>query len=406
MDLRQTAEQIFPELAQKQRTFLIAGVVGLAVSLAGFAMDAEHFYQAYLIGYMFVLGLTLGGLGFTMIHQLSGGAWGVVARQSLGAASRVLPLLTALFFPIVVGMPHLYEWTHADKVAADPILQGKALYLNTNAFIMRAVIYFAVWNGLVFLLNKLSADQDRTGDPAVALKMQRVSGIGMLLFVLTVTFASFDWLMSRDPHWFSTIYGALVLAGQALITLAFQIIVLVWLSKKKPMSQALTATYLHDLSTLMFGFTVVWAYFSFSQYLIIWSGNLPEEILWYIHREQSGWFALSFVLVLFHFIVPFAILLSRHNKRAGQVVTKVAALIILARLLDLFWLIAPETGETHGFSLTWMDLLVPAALLSVWVSFYFGQLRKRPLLPIHDLQFEDALGPIFAHAGSDAGAAH
>lgn len=287
MALRETADQIFPELAQNQRNFLLAGGAGVAVSAVGYATNPAQFFPAHLLAYMLVLGLSLGALAFTMIHQLTGGAWGVVARQSLGAATRVLPSLTVLFVPIIIGMPHLYEWTHADVVAHDEILRGKAAYLNTTFFIVRAAFYFAVWNGLAFVLNTWSKEQDETANPALPLRMQRLSAGGLLLYAFTMTFASFDWIMSRDPHWFSTIYGALIMVGQGLITLAFQIIILTWLARRKPMSDALTTTYLHDLANLMFGFTVLWAYMSFSQYLIIWSGNLPEEITWYLDRMQG-----------------------------------------------------------------------------------------------------------------------
>ena len=308
MALRETADQIFPELAQNQRTFLLAGGAGLVVSAVGYATNPAQFFPAYLLAYMLVLGLSLGALAFTMIHQLTGGAWGVVARQSLGASTRVLPYLTVLFVPIIIGMPHLYEWTHADVVAHDEILQGKAAYLNTTFFIVRAAFYFAVWNGLAFMLDKWSKEQDETANPALPLRMQRLSAGGLLLYAFTMTFASFDWIMSRDPHWFSTIYGALIMVGQGLIALAFQIIILTWLARRKPMSDALTTTYLHDLANLMFGFTVLWAYMSFSQYLIIWSGNLPEEITWYLDRMQGGWTALGVTLVIFHFAAPIQVI--------------------------------------------------------------------------------------------------
>lgn len=404
MALRETADQLVPELAQSQRTFLLAGAAGAVISAIGYVTNQEQFFSSYLMGYMLVLGLTLGALGFAMMHQLSGGAWGVVARQSLGAASRVLPVLTILFIPIIIGMPHLYEWTHEDIVANDPILLGKQPYLNTSFFIIRAAIYFAVWNGLAFFLNKWSKEQDETANPALPLRMQRLSSGGLLAFALCVTFASFDWVMSRDPHWFSTIYGALVMVGMGLVTLAFQIISLTWLAKRKPMSDALTPTYLHDLANLMFAFTVLWAYMSFSQYLIIWSGNLPEEIMWYLHREAPGWVPLGIALVLFHFALPFFLLLMRGIKRNPGLVRKVAMMMIFARLLDLFWLIAPETHH-DGLTISWMDLVVPATLFALWVGVYMQQLRKRPLLPVHDPQFDEALGAVFARA-EHSGAAH
>ncbi|MGE3958997.1 MAG: hypothetical protein AB7H96_19950 [Vicinamibacterales bacterium] len=410
MALRETADQLIPELAQKQRTFLLAGAAGLVVSAVGYATNPAQFFPAYLLAYMLVLGLSLGALAFSMVHQLSGGAWGVVSRQSLGAASRVLPYLTLLFIPIILGMHHLYEWTHEDVVANDPILQGKAAYLNTNFFIIRAVIYFAVWNALAFLMNKWSKEQDETANPELPLRMQRLSSGGLLLHVICMTFASFDWIMSRDPHWFSTIYGALVMVGQGLVTLAFQIIILTWLAQRKPMSTALTTTYLHDLANLMFGFTVLWAYMSFSQYLIIWSGNLPEEITWYLDRMQGGWTALGVTLVVFHFATPFFLLLMRGIKRNAGLVRKVAMLIIVARVLDLFWLIAPEKHHEGGAislmeAISWMDVVIPVALFALWIGLYMQQLRQRPLLPVHDPQFEEALGPAFAHA-DNPGTAH
>lgn len=395
MALRETAEQIFPELAQNQRKFLLAGAAGAVVSAIGYVSNPEQFFTSYLMAYMLVLGLTLGALAFAMIHQLSGGAWGVVARQSLGAASRVIPYLTILFIPIILGMSHLYEWTHADIVANDEILKGKAAYLNTQFFIVRAVIYFAVWNGLAFFLNKWSKEQDETGDTALPLRMQRLSSGGLLLHAICMTFASFDWVMSRDPHWFSTIYGALIMVGQGLVTLAFQIIILTWLARRKPMSDALTPTYLHDLANLMFAFTVLWAYMSFSQYLIIWSGNLPEEIMWYLHREAPGWVPLGILLVIFHFAAPFFLLLMRGIKRNAGRVRKVAMLIIFARLIDLFWLIAPETHH-EGLVVSWMDIVLPVTLLALWVGLYMQQLRQRPLLPVNDPQFNEALGPVLA----------
>jgi hypothetical protein len=355
------------------------------------------------MGYLLVLGVTLGSLGLLMIHQLSGGAWGVVSRQTLGAASRVLPYLTVLFVPIVVGMPHLYEWTHADIVAADAILRGKQAYLNTPFFIIRAVVYFAIWNGLALILNRWSKEQDETGNPALPLRMQRVSAGGLLLYVLTMTLASFDWIMSRDPHWFSTIYGALIIVGQGLTAFAVLIITLSWLSRRQPMSQALTPTYLGDLAGLMFAFVILWAYMSFSQYLIIWSGNLPEEIMWYLHRLQSGWQFVGMALVVFHFALPFVLLLMRGIKQNPTLISRVAMAIIVARVIDLFWLVAPET-HTEGLTVSWMDLVLPITLLAIWVGLYLQQLRQRPVLPLNDPQFEEALGPAFAHANH--GTAH
>jgi hypothetical protein len=391
MRLRQTADELIPELARHQQRFLIAGGGLAAVSLVGLFLSPAQFFQSYLMAYMFVLGATLGCLALGMIHQLSGGAWGVVTRRLIGAASRVIPILTVLFLPILLGMGYLYEWTHADVVAQDEVLTGKQLYLNVPFFIVRAVIYFAVWNGITYFLNKWSLDQDRTGDPRIARRMQVLSGGGLLAYGLTITFASFDWLMSLDPHWFSTIYGILIVGGQGLTALAFLIVALVWLSRRPPLNTIVAANHFHDLANLMLAFVMLWAYFSFSQYLIIYSANLPEEITWYMHRLHTSWRFIGVALVVFHFTVPFLILLSRRVKREPSMIVKVAAGILVLRLIDLFWLIAPEFHQER-LSVSWLDLVLPLALGALWVAFFLRELRGRAILPIYDPQFEEAVG--------------
>jgi hypothetical protein len=404
MRLTDTAEQHIPELAQKQRTFLMAGAAGAVLTAIGYFTNSHQFFQSYLMGYMLVLGLSLGSLGLAMIHQLSGGEWGIVIRRSAGAASRVIPVLTILFLPIVFGMHDLYEWTHPNW-AEPEVLAIKDKYLNVPFFLGRAAFYFVVWNVLVFLLNRWSLEQDR-GNREITRKMQAVSAAGIVLGGLCVTFAAFDWMMSIEPHWFSTIYGLLVIIGQLLASIAFQIVMLVWLSKRKPMSEVLQPIQLHDLGNLMLAFTIVWAYFSFSQYLIIWAGNLPEEIEWYVHRLFTGWKFLALALVLFHFFLPFFLLLQRAFKRAPQYILRVAVIVMLVRTLDMFWLIAPDFHK-DGFSISWMDVVIPATLFLIWLGCYFMQLRNRPLLPVNDPQFDERLGSYLAHAHlDDAKGAH
>jgi hypothetical protein len=328
-----------------------------------------------------------------MIHQLSGGAWGVVTRRIFGAASRVLPVLTLLYLPLLFGLHDLYEWTHHDVVEADPILSGKARYLNTPFFLARTALYFAVWNAIAYFLNHWSLEQDRSPDPRIARRMQLLSGGGLVAYGLTITFASFDWVMSLDPHWFSTIYGVLFMGGQGLTALAFLVIALAWLSRREPLNTIVVPAHFHDLGNLMLAFVMLWAYFSFSQYLIIYSGNLPEEITWYTRRLHTGWRVIGIGLIVFHFAVPFLILLSRAVKRNPQLLVKVAIGVIVARLIDLFWLIGPELHR-DGFVLTWLDVLLPLSLGCVWLGCFIWQLRGRPLLPLHDPQFHETLGPI------------
>ena len=405
MALKQTAGELIPELGRYQRRLLAAGAAGLLVSSAGWFFNPTQFFQSYLMAYLLCLGVTLGCLALGMVHQLSGGAWGVVTRRPIGAATRVMPVMTLLFIPVLIGMSRLYTWTDADVVARDEILQAKHLYLNVPFFLARTAFYFTAWNTVTYFLNAWSLEQDRTGDPRIARRMQRLSAIGLLVYVLTITFASFDWLMSIEPHWFSTIYGVLILGGQGLSAMAFLIIVLEWLSRRPPLDRVIVKAHFHDLGNLMLAFVMLWAYFSFSQYLIIWAGNLPHEISWYMHRLQTGWRTLGVALVVFHFVIPFALLLSRKMKREGHLIVKVAILILLVRLLDLFWLIAPEFHE-EGMSVSWLDVALPLSLGAIWTGCFIRQLRGRAILPVHDPEFDEALGRIIERGGERPSAAH
>jgi hypothetical protein len=388
-----TADAAIPALAGLQRRLLIAGAVGAAVSLVGALLNARQFFQSYLMAYMLCLGVTLGCLALGMVHQLSGGAWGVLIRRPIGAATRVLPIMTVLFLPVLAGMRALYPWTDATRVAADEVLQHKHLYLNVPFFLVRAAVYFGVWNLLTYLLNAWSLEQDRNPDPRLARRMQKLSAVGLLGYGLTITFASFDWLMSLEPHWFSTIYGVLIIGGQGLSAMALMIAVLVWLGRRPPLDRIVVPAHFHDLGNLMLAFVMLWAYFSFSQYLIIWAGNLPLEISWYQHRLQTGWRTVGVTLILFHFAVPFVVLLSRTVKRAPDLLIKVAIGILVLRLVDLFWLIAPEFHE-NGLVVHWLDVVLPLSMGALWLAAFVWQLRGRAILPVHDPQFDEALGAI------------
>jgi hypothetical protein len=391
--ITETADVAIPELKEWQRRLLVAGCVGAALSAVGFVLNAAQFLQAYLMAYMLWLGVTLGCLALGMIHQLSGGAWGVVIRRPIGAATRVLPIMTALFVPIALGMSRIYPWMNADLVARDEVLQHKHIYLNAPFFLVRAAIYFSAWNAISYVLNAWSLEQDRTGNPLLARRMQLLSGAGLVVYGVTVTFAAFDWMMSLEPHWFSTIYGVLIMGGQGLSSLAFLIVALAWLSRRAPLDRIVVAGHFHDLGNLMLAFVMLWAYFSFSQYLIIWAGNLPSEIGWYLHRMQTGWRPVAIALIVFHFAVPFVVLLSRAVKRHPDMLVRVAIAILVGRLVDLFWLIGPEFHE-HGIAVSWLDGVLPLTIGSLWAAGFIYQLRGRAILPVHDPEFDETLGRI------------
>jgi hypothetical protein len=379
-----------PAALTRVRTLALAvGVAGIALSVVGYLSSHEQFFKSYLLAYVFWIGVALGSLALSMVHHLSGGAWGVVIRRVLEAASRTLPFMAILFLPIAFGIHELYLWANPAEVAKDAILQHKAPYLNVTFFFARAAIYFVVWSALAFLLSKWSLDQEQ-GERGQALWMMRLSGGGLLAYAITILFMSVDWIMSLDPHWFSTIYGILFMGGQALSSLAFTIAVVVLLARTEPMSRVIAPAHLHDLGKLLLAFVMLWAYFSFSQFLIIWSANLPEEIPWYLSRWDGGWQWVGLALIFGHFVLPFVLLLSRDLKRNGRTLVGVALVVIVMRLVDLFWQIGPMHGADH-FGLHWLDVVAPIALGGVWVAIFTWQLQSRALLPLGEPYLAEAL---------------
>src|SRR5688572_18048447 len=390
------------EIDARRTRALMVGVAGLVVCGIGFFIDRDHFFRSWLIAFLLFLGISLGSMALMMIQHLSGGTWGVF-RRVFEASSRTVPFMVVLFVPVILGMTSLYVWTHPEHVQADEILRHKSLYLNTGFFIGRAVLYFAIWSGLSIVLNRLSARQD-TGEVSVNPTIQRVSGAGIVLYALTVTFAGIDWIMSINPHWYSTLFGFLIMGGQGLSAFAFTIIIATLLVKTQPMSSLLKPHHFHDLGKLMFAFVMLWAYFNFSQYLLTYAANLVEEIPYMITRSSHGWEWLAIFLVVFHFIAPWLLLLSRNLKRTPQRLVVLAVWLLLARLVDLFMMIAPEfdaaTGtnlhmlegahESHFF-VHWLDLAAPLAIGGLFLWMFFSELRKRPMLAYGDPYLRESL---------------
>jgi len=373
-----------------QRLALIVGVVGLGLCAVGFSAGREQFFRAWLIAFLFWWGVSLGSLAWMMIHHLSGGQWGVVTRRVFEASSRVLPFMAIAFLPVAFGVKELYPWARPELVANDEILQHRAPYLNVSFFYIRAVIYFVLWTGLAYLISGWSRQQDTApGDEGLAIRMQRLSGGGLLLYGITLFFASVDWLMSLDPHWYSTIYGILMLGGQGLASMAITLTVMVMLARTAPLAGVFRANHLHDLGKLMLTFVMLWAYFQFSQFLIIWSGNLPEEIGFYLTRIEGAWVYLSALLILGHFALPFVLLLNRDLKRS-HMVALVAIFVIGMRFVDLFWLMGPRDGHTAP-ALSWINFVTPVALGGIWIAVFLWQLGSRPLLPLGEPELAEVL---------------
>lgn len=362
---------------------LVVAGIGILGCVIGVFAARPQFFHAYLIAYLFFLGLALGSMAILMIQYITGGAWGAVIRRLLESATRTLPLMAVLFVPIAFGLTDLYEWARPEHVAHDPILQHKSLYLNVPFFLGRAVVYFAAWIGIAYFLNRWSREQDAAADPRLTRRLEMLSRGGLLLYALTMTFASMDWGMSLEPHWFSTLYGVMFMGGQGLSTFAFMIPMAALLAARQPFARIISPAQFHDLGKLMLAFVMLWAYFALSQYLIIWSANLPEEIPWYLTRTKGGWQWVALVLVIVHFALPFLVLLSRDIKRHARAVSVVALILIGARFVDLFWLLRPAVAP-EGFAIHWLDPAAAAAVGGMWMWLFVSQLKTRPVLPLND----------------------
>jgi hypothetical protein len=332
-------------------------------------------------------------MALLMMHHLTGGWWGYPIRRLLEAGTRTCLVMAALFIPVLFGINKLYPWARwATDKPTDPNLHFKVMYLTRNFFILRSVIYFAIWLTIVHFLNKWSAEQDATGNTRLASILEAFSAPGLILWGIAVTFSAIDWVMSIEPLWFSTIFGFLFMIVEALVAMAFVIFVLRLLSATEPMKNVVTASQFNDLGNLMLAFVMLWAYMSFSQFLIIWAGNLKDEIPWYITRAFGGWGTLAVFLIVMHFAVPFLLLLQRGVKRRLHVLSIVTGMLVVLTLVDVYWLVVPAfENERKSPQLHLSDLLAVIGIGGIWVGTYIWQLKKMPLLPLHDPRFEGAL---------------
>ena len=431
--LQQLAPQVTPkvkdgDLVTAQLGLLVVGIVLIAASW----FTGKHFYLSYLVGYMGVLSVCLGALFFVMIQHITRAGWSVTPRRVAENITACLPVMLVLFIPVVVGFDDIYShWTDAvieknadgtlpDKY--DAVIAGKSGFLNKTFFFVRVAIYFAIWIGLASFFRSQSIKQDETGDPAISMRLSRVAAPGLLLFALSLTFAAFDWMMSIDPHWFSTIFGVAYFAGSTMTFLAFTILLCKWLTAKGYYKETITREHYHDLGKLMFSFMLFWTYTSFSQYMLIWYANLPEETLWYAHRTEHGWTAAGTVLIAGHFLVPFVFLLSRNIKRNGLTLSVGAVWLLLMHCMDMQYLILPsgmghgdahggdggaavpladEAGHhAHGFgeqfgdylhTISWADFGCYIGLLAIVAGFTLLNVRRSNLIPLRDPRLAESL---------------
>jgi hypothetical protein len=373
-------------VGNRGRLALGAGVVGLALCIVGWIVSPGSFFLAYLFAELFWLGVALGCMAFLMIHYLTGGKWGWPVRRFCEAAAGTLPLLGLLFIPIFFGLGYLYPWAVAGNVAADIVLQHKHAYLNPPMFIVRTVVVFAIWIWMARLFNKWSREQDASDDVRPMKKLRKLSGPGLVIYPLTITVAFVDWVMSLEADWYSTMFPILICIGQMLTGLSFVILLLFWLEPRSALAEITGKENFHHLGSLLLAMTMMWAYLAFGQLIVIWSGDLPHEISWYLHRIAGGWRWVVVFLALFHFFVPFFLLLSRQTKRSRQALAAVAAVMFVAHIIDVWWLVTPSFFP-RGIHLSWLEFAALFGVGGVWFSFFIQRLAAKSLVPMNDPRF-------------------
>lgn len=371
----------------------IAGATGAVALLATYLLGTGNFKQAafsYLVAFAYFLSLALGALFFVLVQFITRAGWSVAVRRVAENIMGVLPGFALLFLPIALGAHSLYHWTHSDAVAADPLLAWKRPYLNTSFFYLRAAVYLAAWGALSWWYRQRSVQQDHSGDHDLTRRMQRASGPALLVFAVTVTFAAVDWLMSLDPHWFSTIFGVYYFAGSVVAFFALLSVLSVLLSRRGPLDDIVTAEHFHDIGKLMFGFVAFWAYIAFSQYFLIWYANIPEETIWFAHRLEGSWMWLTIALALGHFVVPFFFLLPRTIKRKPVTLVLGASWVLLAHYLDLYWLVMPIL-HPHGAHPSLTDLCAFVGVGGVFLGGVAWLTARSALIPARDPRLAESL---------------
>ncbi|HEX8463764.1 MAG TPA: hypothetical protein VF627_04030 [Abditibacterium sp.] len=379
----------------------IYAVVGLVLCVAGLILSPRTFFQSYLFAYMFWFGVTIGSMAWLMAHHVTGGGWGFLLRRPLEAATRCWPYILGMFVPLIVAMflsmpdghSGLYEWADGKIVGADKILTSKAGYLNPLGWLLRAGIYFTIWFALTHFLNKWSRDEDVTNDPMVRHRLSLMSGWGLILFLLTTTFATIDWVMTIEPHWYSSLWGAIFLVGQGHSTLCLMIILIRRLGHDLPVVKNVEKRYFRDIGNLMLAFTLLWAYVNYDQWLIHYSANIAEEATWHLHRTTFGWQYVGVANIAFHFVIPFLFLLMSLTKVNIYNLAKLATFLIIARHIDLWYYVVPTFRETPFSNMPQAllaDLGVPLLLGGIWMWAWSTQMRKAnaPIVPQHDPRLE------------------
>ncbi|MEX2436357.1 MAG: hypothetical protein WD735_06685 [Balneolaceae bacterium] len=386
----------FPAELEVAKTFYGIGAVGLIASGVGYFLNADQFFFSYLTSFTFFTSIALASLILVMIHHITKASWGTVIRRIPESFFSNLGIWSLFVIPIILGMSSLYHWTHTDYVMNDPILAGKVPYLNQPFFIIRQFIYFGIWGFMGYKLHKISVEMDRTNDWGLTVLLRKFSAPGILIFALTVAFASFDWLMSLDPHWFSTMFGVYFFAMSFQALFPVIILLVFWMQHKGMLKNTIGQAHIYDLGAWFFGFTIFYAYIAFSQFLLIYYANIPEETLWFYHRLEGSWAIVTYSLIIGRFALPFLLLLNREPKHNRKVLTFVSVLILLMHFIELHWIAMPVLHH-HGMELSWLDITTFLGLGGIFMGLFFTKFKKHNMVPVNDPQLADSLNKHYHH---------
>ncbi|MGM0545978.1 MAG: hypothetical protein ACQEST_04585 [Bacteroidota bacterium] len=380
----------FPDDLNVTKSLFGVGVVGLLATGVGYFLDHYQFFYSYLINFAFFSSIALASLFFVMIQHLTRSEWSAVIRRIPETFSSNMGIWGLFFIPLFFGMYELFHWTHADAVATDPVMQGKEPYLNTPFFIIRQFIYFGIWSFLGYRLYNKSVEMDETGDWGLQTLLRRTSGPGLFFFAITLAFASFDWLMSLDPHWYSTIFGVYYFAMSFQGLFAVVILTIFFLWKNDLLTNTIQKGHIYDLGVQMFGFTVFYAYIAFSQFLLIYYANIPEETVWYLERFNGGYEYLAWFYFFGRFVIPFVVLLPKWAKSNYKIVGSMSVLILAAHLVELYWIVMPVLHH-HGFHFDWMTITGFFGLGGIFLGLFFHKFKQNKMVPINDPKLGDSL---------------
>lgn len=380
----------FPANLDVAKTCYGFGAVGLIVSLVGYFLNSEQFFYSYLTSFTFFTSIALASMIMVMIHHITKSSWGTVLRRIPESFFANIWIWSIFIIPVLIGMSTLYSWTNTEYIADDPIMVGKIPYLNVPFFVIRQLLYFAIWGYLGHRLYKVSIEMDKTNDWGLAQALRNLSAPGILIFALTIAFASFDWLMSLDAHWFSTMFGVYFFAMSFQALFPILILMVFWLHKKEILKNTIGKAHIYDLGAWFFGFSVFYAYIAFSQFLLIYYANIPEETLWFYHRLEGSWEWVTYSLLFGRFIIPFILLLNRDTKHNQKLLVFTSILVIVMHFVEIYWIIMPVMSHS-GVAISWIDFTTFIGLGGIFMGLFFQQFKKNNIVPINDPQLSNSL---------------